>query len=214
MKEKLVVVGVGGFGREVMWQIQQIGNYYILGYVDSNETLINKLINGLPVLGTEDWLLQLKESINVVIAIGSPNVRKSISERLQVNPYIKFPTILADDVRFSSTVTFGRGCIVCSSSVLTVNVTLNEFVILNLDCTVGHDVIISSFVTVHPSVNISGNSTIEKCVEIGTGTSIIQGKRIGESAIIGAGSVVVKDIPAYCTAVGTPAMPIKFTNGI
>ena len=44
----------------------------------------------------------------------------------------------------------------------------------------------------------------------GTGTNIIQGKKIGEHSIIGAGSVVVRDIPARCTAVGAPAMPIKF----
>ena len=47
-------------------------------------------------------------------------------------------------------------------------------------------------------------------VELGTGMQIIQGKAIGDYSIIGAGAVVVKDIPARCTAVGSPAKPIKY----
>lgn len=39
---------------------------------------------------------------------------------------------------------------------------------------------------------------------------IIQGKSIGDYSIVGAGAVVVNDIPANCTAVGNPAKPIKY----
>lgn len=76
----------------------------------------------------------------------------------------------------------------------------------------GHDVQICDFVTVYPSVNISGNVIVEKCVELGTGTQIIQGKRIGQETIVGAGAVIIQDLPSGCTAVGSPAKPIKFMN--
>lgn len=59
------------------------------------------------------------------------------------------------------------------------------------------------------NVNIAGNVRVGNYAEIGTGTNIIQGKTIGENAIVGAGSVVVKDIPPNCTAVGVPAVPIN-----
>ena len=49
-------------------------------------------------------------------------------------------------------------------------------------------------------------------MEIGTGTQIIQGKNVGKESIVGAGAVVVRDIPEKCTAVGCPAKPIKFTE--
>jgi acetyltransferase-like isoleucine patch superfamily enzyme len=58
-------------------------------------------------------------------------------------------------------------------------------------------------------VHIAGNVSIGECVEIGVGTKVIQGKSIGDNSIIGAGAVVVRDIPANCTAVGVPAKPIK-----
>lgn len=47
-----------------------------------------------------------------------------------------------------------------------------------------------------------------KC-HIGMGSIIMPGVTVGEGAIIGAGSVVTKDIPAYTCAVGVPAKVIK-----
>ena len=90
------------------------------------------------------------------------------------------------------------------------DVTIGSHVIINLDCTVGHDAVINDFVTLYPSVNVSGSTVLGECVEIGTGCQIIQGIAIGEGTIVGAGAVVVKELPRECTAVGSPAKPIKF----
>ena len=47
---------------------------------------------------------------------------------------------------------------------------------------------------------------------IGEGVFIMPGVTIGEGCIIGAHSVVNRDIPAFCIAVGSPAIPIKKYN--
>jgi len=54
-----------------------------------------------------------------------------------------------------------------------------------------------------------GNITLKKGCHIGMDTIIMPGVTIGEGAIIGAGSVVTKDIPAWTIAVGNPARVIK-----
>ncbi|WP_314297068.1 DapH/DapD/GlmU-related protein [Capnocytophaga gingivalis] len=53
---------------------------------------------------------------------------------------------------------------------------------------------------------------IEKNVWIGELSCILQGVTIGEGSIIGAMSVVTKDIPPYTIAVGSPAKLIKRYN--
>lgn len=53
---------------------------------------------------------------------------------------------------------------------------------------------------------------IKDKVHIGIGSIIMPGVTIGEGAIIGAGSVVTKDIPPYCVAVGVPAKVIRYFN--
>lgn len=53
---------------------------------------------------------------------------------------------------------------------------------------------------------------ISKGAWIGAGCTILPGVTIGEYAIVGAGSIVTKDIPPYAVAVGTPAKVVKFLD--
>ena len=210
--EKLIVVGAGGFAREVMWQIQSknklTNQYEILGYVDES-TLKGTIVNSLPVLGDDNWLLQNEIEVNVVIAVGSPSLRKRIYEKLSTNQNLKFPTILAANATYSDTVTFGQGCIICEKSIFTTNISVGDFVVVNPGCIVSHDTNIGDFVTIAPGANLAGNVQVGAGSKIGLGTNIIPGKTIGENSIIGAGAVVTSDIPSNCTAVGVPARPIK-----
>lgn len=53
---------------------------------------------------------------------------------------------------------------------------------------------------------------IGDCVWLGNNVIVLGGTQIGEGAIIQAGSVVCKDIPAYSIAGGHPAVPFKMRN--
>jgi len=50
---------------------------------------------------------------------------------------------------------------------------------------------------------------IEKNVWIGSNSVILPGVRIGSNSVVGAGSVVVNDIPSYSVALGNPARVVK-----
>ena len=201
----IVIVGASGFGREVAWLIENSDKWNVKGFVDDNEDLEHKSVNDYPVLGTIDFLLNVNEKTNVVVAIGNPRIRKKIVERLQINKNISFPNIFDKDVIIDKTVTIGFGNIICKGSILEIG----NFNHINLNCTVGHDVQFHDYITVYPGVNISGNVRINDCVEIGTGTKIIQGKEIVKETVIGAGSVVVKDIVENGTYIGVPAKQMK-----
>lgn len=54
-----------------------------------------------------------------------------------------------------------------------------------------------------------GGITLEDDVWLGFGVVVLDGVRIGKGAVIGAGSVVNKDIPAGAIAVGVPAKVVK-----
>lgn len=59
---------------------------------------------------------------------------------------------------------------------------------------------------------VDKNVNIGKCVWLGNNVIILGGVDIGEGAIVQAGSVVCKDIPAYAIAGGHPAVPFKYRN--
>ncbi|MCL2051073.1 MAG: acetyltransferase [Lachnospiraceae bacterium] len=208
-QKDIVVVGAGGQGREVMWQLNELnketGNYNILGFIDADPALKEKVINGFPVIGNEEWLLSRKNDTCVIICIANPKTRKKIYQKLKINPSLSFPNFFAKNVTCSEFVTFGQGGVFCPADILTVNIKVGDFVIINSACTIGHDTVIEDFVTIYPGAVISGNVRIGAECEIGTGAKIIQGKTIGANTVIGAGAVVTKDLPPDCTAVGVPA---------
>ncbi|MCL2717327.1 MAG: acetyltransferase [Lachnospiraceae bacterium] len=213
MKQKdLVIIGAGGLGREVMWQLNEVNQttntYNILGFIDADPALKGKNVNGFPVIDNEQWLLDRKHDTCVIICVANPEIRKKIYQTLKINPLISFPNFFAKSVKYSEFVTFGQGCIFCLEDILTVNIKVGDFVILNSACTVGHDVEIDDYVTLYPGAIVSGNVRIGAGCEIGAGVKIIQGKSIGANTIIGAGAVVTRDIPPDCTAVGVPAKPL------
>lgn len=218
--KKLFIVGSGGFGREVLWLAKRINEecirtgkdleWNIIGFIDDNESLHGTSQDDYPVLSGCDYLSTIHEDVYAVIAIGAARVKRIVAEKLAGCSNVHFATLIDPAAIISDRVQIGEGCIICAGSILTVDIKIGNHVIINLDCTLGHDDVIGDYVTIYPSVNVSGNVEVGEEAELGTGMQIIQGKRIGKQSIIGAGAVVVKDIPERCTAVGSPAKPIKF----
>lgn len=212
MLRNIAIVGAGGFGREIALLISQINAqkevWKLVGFYDDHPDLQGKNYAGLPVLGTTDALNRVEKQLSVVIAVGSPQVKRKIFQKL-LNPNLRFPTLIHPGAIFGGGTEFGIGNIICAGTILTVNNVLGDFVTINLGCTVGHDTRIGAFSSVMPGVCISGEVLIEEGVYIGTGANIINQVEIGEESIIGAGALVNKSSPGFCTLVGVPARIIR-----
>ena len=211
--EKVVIIGTGGFGREVLDVLEAVNQvetrYEILGFItEPGFQNPGELINDKPVLGYYDWLEQNKDQVRAICGVGAPATRlRLIRQAEQMG--VQFFSVIHPRAILTRWVKLGTGSIITAGCILTNNITIGEHVHLNLDCTVGHDVVIEDCVTVSPGVHISGNVRLEEGSFIGTGANLIEGKTIGRWAVVGAGSVVVKDVPANSTAVGIPAAVIK-----
>jgi sugar O-acyltransferase (sialic acid O-acetyltransferase NeuD family) len=212
---KIAIIGAGGFGREVKMLIDQINDinkqYEFIGYFD-DALEKGTVVNNSNVLGSINDINAIKNEIAIVIAIADPKTKKSIINKI-TNRNVNFPTLIHPNVLIGKDdVIIGKGCIICASNIITVNISIGNFVILNLFCTVGHDTVISDFSSFMPSVNISGEVNIQEGVYVGTGAKIINQLEIGQYTTIGAGAVVSKSLPANCVAVGIPAKPIKYNE--
>jgi len=209
--KKIAIFGAGGFGREVAFLIEDINKkncqWKIIGFLDNTKK--NEIINDYKVLGGLEELNKIKEELYLVIAIGDPATKKNVVQKIK-SPLVKFSTLIHPSVIISDRVEIGEGSIICAGNIITTNIKIGKHVIINLDCTVGHDAIINDYCSLMPSVNVSGEAEIGECSFLGTGSLIINQRKIGKNVIIGAGSSVIKDIPDNCTAIGSPAKPIKF----
>jgi len=211
--QPIAIFGAGGQGREVLQLIRQINSqspvWACIGWFDDG---IEKgtLIDGLPVLGGVAELNAWNEPLALAMAIALPRIKALVVSKI-TNTLLYYPILIHPDVLWEPTeVRIGEGSIITQGCRLTVNIQIGRFVLLNLCTVLTHDVVIGDFSSIMPSVNVSGAVQIGEACYVGTGTQIIQLLHIGHNSILGAGSVVTKDIPANCTAVGMPARPVKF----
>ena len=209
----LVIVGVGGLGREVLLLTEAINDatpmWRTLGFVDDDPAIAGTTVNGLPVMGNVEHLLAKRSKLAVAIAVGDPRSRMAIYEKIRKNHCLDFPNLIHPAVRLSKFVSLGIGNIVCEGAILTVNIGIGNLNVINPSCTIAHDVRMGDFCTLAPGVNISGRVRLEIGCCIGTNVAVIPSVTIGEWSVLGAGAVAVRDIPPHVTAVGIPARPIK-----
>ncbi|MDY6148154.1 MAG: acetyltransferase [Porphyromonas sp.] len=214
MKKDIVIVGAGGLGREVYSMLQLLiergANYSFRGFVDDGMPKGCLVYNQL-ILGGIDVVNEWNGPLAVVFGIGDPQTKRKIFQRI-VNPQVEYPTLIHPSVIIQSpdTVSIGRGCVICAGAIITVDVSIEDFSLINLSCTVGHDARVGSFVSIMPSANISGETMIGEAVYIGTGARVINQKNIEKGATIGAGAVVVKDVPEKAVVAGVPAKVIRY----
>ncbi len=201
--------------RELLWQIEEQNKreerWEVLGYVDISDEYGTVRVGEkeYPYLGSDDFLLARQKETNVVISAGSSGLRKRIAEKLQKNMYLQFPNLILSDTCICSDVQMGKGNIISMDCRISTNVSMGNFVFLNMGASVCHDGILSDYVTLSPDVRLAGNVSVGAGSELGIGARAVQGIRIGSETVIGAGSMAIRDIPDACTAVGVPAKIIK-----
>jgi sugar O-acyltransferase (sialic acid O-acetyltransferase NeuD family) len=175
------IIGKGGFGREVA------------AYCDSHT---------MSIFQFENECAGMNATRNAVIAIGNEEVREQVASKFELQSW----GVLNFGQCYGTDCTILPGCIICPGTILTTNVKLGRHCLVNINCTIGHDVFIGDFVTINPGVNISGNVSIGANCNIGSNAVIRNGITICEDVVVGAGSVVVKDITEPGVYVGSPAI--------
>lgn len=209
----LVIIGVGGHGREAYDIItamnDEASEWDLLGFLDDARQPGSRADPlDLPVLGGTDWLSS--HSAWAVVGVGDPRARKQIVSRL--GPSARYASLRHPRATTGSAVSLGAGTILAAGSCVTHNVRIGHHTHLNVASTVSHDCTIGDFVTISPGAHISGLVTIEDGCWIGIGATLIQNSVVGSDAIIGAGAVVTRTLPPNQTYVGIPARAIPTGN--
>lgn len=214
--QRIAVYGAGGFAREAAWLVESCNvdqeRYQVVCFIDDNPNTHGTLLNGFPIMGLEAASQQFPD-VQVVIGIGEPKTRQKIAGKVAAAG-LGFASVVHPRTEMSRWVEVGEGAVICAGNILTTNIRLGKQVQINLDCTVGHDVVMDDYTTLAPGAHISGWVHFGKRVYVGTGAVILQGNSaapltIGDDAVIGAGAVVNKPVPAGVTVVGIPAKPLQ-----
>lgn len=214
--KNIAIYGAGGFGREVACHINRINSensiWNIIGYFDDGVDKGTQISHYGKVLGGINELNNWSDSLDIVLAIGSPIIMKKIVEKI-TNPIIRFPNIISPGIRFNDkeTINIGMGNIIVSGSAFSCDVSLGDFNVFNGSVVLGHDVTVDSFNSFMGAVRISGEVTIGNNNFFGVGSIVIQRIIIGDNIRLGAGSVLMRKPKDGFLYVGNPARKLEFS---
>jgi sugar O-acyltransferase (sialic acid O-acetyltransferase NeuD family) len=206
-----IIIGAGGHGKVVLDILASGQQYRPVGFVDADPRLAGTTVGSLPVFGAVHLLGRLIQQHRIaaaIIAIGDNRARASYARAVDD---LRLPLINAihPSATVSRTAKLGRNVMIAAGAVVCTETRIGDFSIINTAATVDHECEIGASVHVCPGAHLAGRVRVEPGAFIGIGANIIQCLKIGQGATIGAGAVVLSDIPANVTAVGVPARIIQ-----
>jgi sugar O-acyltransferase (sialic acid O-acetyltransferase NeuD family) len=209
---RIGIFGTSGMAREAGDIAWELGLEPIYVARDQSE-LDEYTFSGRVILESD---IDRYQDIGYVIGIGDSGIRQRIAQRYASR--LSFVNLIHPSTSFGqgqrTRIESNQGVIVCAGVRFTSNISIGNFTIFNLNATINHDCIIGDYVTISPQSCVLGNVEIKTGVWIGAGAIINQGNTlsklvIGENAMIGSGTIVLKNCDPNSTYVGTPARKVE-----
>jgi sugar O-acyltransferase (sialic acid O-acetyltransferase NeuD family) len=200
----MYLFGASGHCKVIIDIIEICKTFKVKAILDDNPKF--QSIYGVAVLKSSDINLIFDDFL--FITIGNNLVRKKISLKYP----LKYPVLIHPNAILSAHTSIGNGSVVMAGCVINPDVIVGNHCIVNTGTVIEHDCVLKDFVHLSPNVSLAGNVTIDEGSHLGIGCCVIQGVKIGRWATIGAGSVIIRDVPDYAIVVGNPGKIIKYNK--
>lgn len=207
MNDGIVVLGGGGHAKVVIELLRDMGEQVAacVGEENSPDRCLDLL-----VLKGDAHLTALREDgySRAFVAIGSNRIRALVAEQISKLGFTLVNAI-SPHAQISPSAKFGLGVAVMAGVVINAEAVIGDLAIINTGVTIDHDCIIGTAVHIAPQCALAGGVVVENGAFLGIGSKVIPEIVIGRNSVLGAGSVVVTNIPEAVTAVGVPARVIN-----
>lgn len=207
--QRLIIIGAGSFGRAILgWalDVDSRGDWEIGGFLDSNPMALDGFTCPFGIVGDPLTFIP-RENERLVCAIGNPTTKLRLCRDLKARGG-QFMTLRHPTVITAPYCRIGEGCILCPGAVISTNVTLGNFVTVNVYATVGEDAVIGDGCILNGHSDVTGNTVLGEGVFVGSHACVLPGATVGDYAVVGAGSVVLRKVRARSTVMGVPAKQV------
>ena len=197
----LILVGGGGFALEIYSYIRDdqskndSSNIRIKGVLDSLSSceLCKKNPEVKYLGGISDYKVQ--ENDFAIISVGNATDRRKISSILKeislpLHTYVHSTAYIAPNANI------GKGVFIGPHSFVSTHALIADNVVMNIFCGVGHGARIGKYSVMSPYSSINGDCELGEAVFLGSGVIVSPRTKIGDFALIDAGSTIRENIPS------------------
>lgn len=203
---RLVIVGAGGHGREVLDVVEALNErgagIEVVGFLAQScgepEALARRRV---AIVGDETVLATLQ--CGFTLAIGDPSARHAVADRLGAAG--EAVTLVHPETRVDASAELGPGSMVPAGAIVESGAVLGPHTHLNVNASVGSGARLESFATLSPGSVIGEAVVLGEDVLVGAGAHVAPGVRVGDGAVVGAGAEITQDVAPGATVTGRPA---------
>ena len=209
--KKLVIIGAGGCGREVLQWAKDINKskptWGSFEFIDDNLEALNGKTCDAP-LHKKIQGYQPEKDADYICCIAKSDLRKNIVESFEANG-AHFINIIHPTAVVSSSSKLGKAVVLYPFSIVSDNALIEDGCIINMYSSVAHDSVVGEYSTISAHCDITGMCKVGKYVFMGTSSQMIPSSRIGDNAYICAGSMVMGRVKENTKVMGNPARKIN-----
>ena len=218
--KKIIILGTGGNSLDILDAVAAINRvagqpaYHCLGFLEDNREMHGTEICGLRVLGSLADAARFPDCV-FVSGIGSPASfwrKKEFMDKTGL-PLERFETIVHPQASVSSLAKLGRGVVVLPGASIAACAEIGNHAIILQGSIISHHCRIGDYGCIASGACLSGNVEVAPFCYIGANASVRNGIKIGTRALVGIGSVVVKDVLENTVVAGNPAKYLRHTVG-
>lgn len=191
---------------EVVAETAELCGYSIAGFIDGvHPERQGMWFHGARIISEEEFLRSNPDrTVPLIPGFGDCRGRWNIGERLRRNG-IHFLSIIHPSAVISPSARIGTGCFIGACSVVDAGCEVGDFSIINHHACLCHGSRIGRAVHICPASAVAGNAFIGDRCWIGLGSRVIEKISIADDVLVGAGAVVIRNLPSGVLACGVPA---------
>lgn len=210
--EKIFLFGASDHCKYTIDIIEQEAKYEIIGIFDLK---LNKgdFFYSYEILGYLDDFKELSRKMNVnkgIVAIGDNFTRMNmVNKIISILPDFNFINAIHPSVIIGKNTTIGLGCVFMAGVIINNDCLIKNHVFLATKSSIDHDSIVEDYSSFSPGSVTGGRVFVGECTAIGIGATILHYIKIGSNCVVGASSLINKDVANNSVVYGVPFKLIR-----
>ncbi|MBR1543686.1 MAG: NeuD/PglB/VioB family sugar acetyltransferase [Muribaculaceae bacterium] len=208
---KSVIIGAGTYGEVYLAYLQDAG-VEVIGFLDDTEEKQGTMVRGVSVIGKIADLPHMRKDYGVEAVycpLGNNAARVKFLEYAKSLGY-ETPSFIHPSSTIHHSVKIGQGVYILIGANIMPYTVLEDYVMISMNALVAHHTTLKKGTFLSTGVNFGASIVAHERAYVGIGATIMTGlHNLGTDCLVGAGAVVIKDVPDKAIMAGVPAKVIR-----